>query len=112
MKVAIIPADAGQEVAFEELEHIGLQYLQQKVGGWVEAVGIPDTGTSIYLNEEGKLVGLPVNARASRLAHEHHAVRPTDFIVGDVVVVGPVDAQGEETGLSEQQREWLLAQFA
>ena len=111
-KVAIIPADSGQDVTFEELDHIGLQYLQMKVGGYVEAIGVPDTGVSLYLNEEGKLAGLPVNARANRLAHRHQAIFPSDFIVGDVVVVGPVDARGDETGLSEQQQGWLLAELA
>jgi hypothetical protein len=111
-RVAIIPAATSQEVRFEELEHIGLQYLQTQVGGYVQAVGIPDVGVSFYLNEEGKLEGLPVNARASRLAHRHHAVRPSDFIVGDVVVVGPVTARGEESGLSEQQQDWLSAELA
>lgn len=107
MKVAVIPADEDQPVRIDELDSIDLEYLQKQVAGWVEALGIPDTEVTMYLNEEGKIVGLPVNPRANRLAHRHRAVFPTDIIVGDVVIVGPTDDDGYDTSLSDEHVAWL-----
>lgn len=107
MKVAVIPADEDQPVRIDEVKSIDLEYLQKQVAGWVEALGIPDTEVTMYLNEEGKLDGLPVNLRANRIAHRHHAVQAFDIIVGDAVIVGPVDDEGYDTGLTEDHVAWL-----
>lgn len=111
MKVAVIPADRDQPVRIDEVDSIDLDYLKQQVAGWIEALGIPDTEVNMYLNEEGKLVGLPANRRANRLAHRHRAVQVFDVIVGDVVIVGPVDDEGYDTGLSDEQVAWLLKEL-
>jgi hypothetical protein len=108
MKTAVIPADTDQPVRFEEVPSIGLDYLQGQVGGCVEAVWIYATNVSVYLHEEGKQLGLPVNKRASRLARRNGAISLLDTIVGDVVIVGPVDDEGYDTGLTEDQASWLL----
>jgi hypothetical protein len=108
MKVAVIPADEGQDVRIEEVEKISLEFLKDRVGGWVEAVDISlpnEPEVSMYLNEEGKLKGLPYNPRASKLAAG--SIRASDYIVGTVVLCGPVDEDGEDTGLAETQTEWL-----
>ena len=54
------------------------------------------------MNEEGKLRGLPVNKRASMFIHDKGArVQTHDFIVGNMVVVGAPDENGEDTDVSE-----------
>ena len=105
MKVAIISAEG--DLRFEDVAGIDLAYLRNQVAGHIEALRIPGTGITFYLNEDGKLLGLPVNARAGAIARRNRAVSFTDAIVGNVVVVGPADKHGDDTGLSEEQIAWL-----
>jgi Domain of unknown function (DUF3846) len=111
MKTAVIPADTDQPVRFEEVPSIGLGYLQGQVGGYVQVVSIRSTDVNVYLNEEGKMKRLPPNKRASRLARRNGAISLLDTIVGDVVIVGPVDDEGYDTGLTEDQASWLLKEL-
>lgn len=53
-----------------------LATLQKAVGGLIERVVVP--GGEMWVNEEGKLMELPLNAAASRIART--------FVVGDVVL--------------------------
>ena len=76
--------------------------LRKAVGGWIEGVAL--VGVTAYCNEEGKLEGLPVNALATRLAHTDKAIYPNDTINGDMIVLGPLDDEGESTSLSD---EWI-----
>ncbi|QDP63905.1 MAG: hypothetical protein Unbinned3992contig1000_19 [Prokaryotic dsDNA virus sp.] len=55
-----------------------LEECQQAVGGLIEAVYLDD-GRLMYVNENGLIVGLPVNEMASQIAGRH--------IVGDVVII-------------------------
>lgn len=75
-----------------------LRYL---IGGHLEAVTIPG-GMTMYLNEEGKLMGLPLNVLATRLLQY-----PGDYIVGIAVVVGGPTEDGEDTGLTPEQMDAL-----
>ena len=71
--------------------------IVQHVGGWLEGVAIQNTAS--YINDEGKIMGLPVNKIATVLAHVDEAIMPNDFICGDMVVFGPLDEDGEITTL-------------
>lgn len=63
-----------------------LSILQDAVGGKIEGVGISQ-GHTIYVNEEGLLDQLPHNQFASVVANT--------YLVGDAIMVGPVDDEGE-----------------
>jgi hypothetical protein len=105
MDTLIIPAD-GSEVRWESTEKIDLEYLQDQVGGVIEAVEI-GTDMTMYLHEEGKVLRLPRNERATRLAKRYGGIALMDFIVGDVVIVGGVDDEGYDTALTETNKGWL-----
>jgi len=105
MQTLIIPAD-GSEVRWEDPEKIDLDYLSEKVGGYIEAVSIGEDIT-MYLHEEGKIMGLPRNERATRLAKKYGRISLMDYIVGNVVMVGGVDEEGYDTGLSQTSKGWL-----
>jgi hypothetical protein len=48
-------------------------------------------GTFIIIDEEGKLKNLQINQKATQIAHENNSIFPSDFIVGDVLLVDDVD---------------------
>lgn len=105
MKTAIIPADEAQAVRIEDPDELTYEYLRECVGGYLQAVEIGDL--NLYLNEEGKLEGRPINRRATELALANQAIFADDVIVGDVVLIGPADDDGNETGLSEEALAWV-----
>jgi len=48
-------------------------------------------GTFIVIDEEGKLKNLEINEVATEIAHENNSIYPSDYIVGDVLLVNDVD---------------------
>lgn len=69
-----------------------LSELQAIVGGYIEILRAPD-GRWLFLNERGKLEGLPLNEVATQLMAGRLAW--DDYIVGDVVLCTGLEA-GEE----------------
>lgn len=65
----IIPADNSASLTVATFET--LEDYQQVVGGWIEAVDIPDLGVTIYVNEEELIRDLPFNRRATFLWRFH-----------------------------------------
>lgn len=64
-----------------------LAFLQRITGGYIEHLYSQDGKIDFWMNEEGKLAGLPVNAVASELLYQlHPAFRGHDFLVGNVVL--------------------------
>lgn len=106
MKAAIIRADTTEPIRFEEITP-DLKTLQSLAGGDVQLVGLRRYAMNMYLNENGKLESLPANSRATTLCHWAEAIRTDDFIYGDAIVLGPLDGEGEETGLRDVQVDWL-----
>ena len=60
--------------------------LKKLVGGYIE-VAFDDGKTQLICNEEGTVDGLPVNGEAMILWASLLGYPPTDFLVGDVVVL-------------------------
>lgn len=44
-------------------------------------------GTALLFDEEGKLKNLPFNELATKIAHENQGLYPSDYIVGDVILI-------------------------
>ena len=61
----IIPADNTAPLTTRTLD--SLEDYPRAVGGWFEAVDIPDLGVTMYVNEEGLIRDLPFNRRATFL---------------------------------------------
>ena len=76
-----------------------LDKLQEAVGGWVQAVDFTPNLT-IWVNEEGKLIGLPINPMATFLWEKYFGL--TDFICGNVIFTGGTGEEGETLGLNEE----------
>ena len=81
-----------------------LKTLQGLVGGWIQAVDLKPNLT-LWVNEEGKMVGLPVNGFATEMWDSVYGA--TDVIVGTAVFTGGTDDEGDTIGLSDFQIEAL-----
>ena len=64
------------------LEDVSLKSLQSAVGGLIEMV-LATEGRIMFVNEEGKLLGLPVNEQATKIYAYREQQGP---IAGDAVV--------------------------
>ncbi|MGV8973686.1 MAG: DUF3846 domain-containing protein [Rhodoglobus sp.] len=102
--VKILWIDTHEDINVELREvPADLDGLRSEVGGgWLEAIGPYDgshdwTG---YCDEEGKIVGLPVNVRATRLARLI-GWTTGDTLNGPVVFLGPADADGNDTDVGD-----------
>ncbi|WP_431795250.1 DUF3846 domain-containing protein [Microbacterium enclense] len=93
----IIPADNTAPLTAATLD--SLEDYQRAVGGWFEAVDIPDLGVTMYVNEEGLIRDLAFNRRATFLWRFQVPQARDARLVGDVAVVGLTDEEGENTEL-------------
>jgi len=67
-----------------------LERLQELVGGYIEPITVKLGGKLLraYVDEDGKLKGLPVNPQATELYYAAvPEARGYDFLVGNVVVL-------------------------
>ena len=76
-----------------------LKSLQNAVGGYVQVIELEDDFT-MWANEEGKLLNLPVNEIATVIWEVRFGIG-TDIICGDVVFTGGMDEDGETLTISE-----------
>lgn len=56
----VIRIDVGREPQMIEMKNT-LKAFQEAVGGYIETVTLERTGLVVIVNEEGKLMGLPIN---------------------------------------------------
>lgn len=99
-------------VTFSEVDQENeYKFLSAAVGGYIQAVPLQDPvgELTMWLNEEGKLDGLPENMAATWLWGRSYGA--TDVMVGNVVLSGGVDENGETLGLSDDQVAALQSMF-
>lgn len=71
-----------------------LDVLQEQVGGYIEVVTATQHVT-FYVNEEGKLMGLPINKRATEYWWSiNPSYRGHDVLCGTAVILGEIDGDG------------------
>ena len=72
---------------------------------YLEAFRLGDKAV-MYLDEDGKARGLPVNMLATLMAWIHGGLSSADNIVGDVLVVGSEDADGDNRSVPSELVVW------
>lgn len=89
----------------------GLKDMQRIVGGWIQPIAIEVGGVEVemYLNEEGKIIGLPRNDEATGLCRPGVDIFEGDFISGDVFIIGGVDDEGESTSIPPEVADALMS---
>jgi hypothetical protein len=111
MKLAIkLTAEGNASIIDLVADSNELLTLQMAVGGLIEAKTL-ESGYTLIMNEEGKLQGLPVNSRATEIWLANFPNFP-DVILGDVVIAGGYDDEGEQLGLDSDYANRLLKLFA
>jgi hypothetical protein len=103
MKTAVlVPANGMIQVANID-DSQELKQLQSLVGGMIEAVTMQN-GDTMWVNEEGKLLGLPINSVATQwlLISRIGTGFDADIICGDVVLMGAVDEDGDVQSASPE----------
>lgn len=93
IKALIIPANPMEAVTATDIE-AGLDSLQRHVGGYIESVpggdfnGAAEGTWCAYVNEEGKILNMPVNMRATAIMHSIEKIHASDTINGAMIIVG------------------------
>lgn len=105
LALQITPEGILNELALNENGEGQLDVLQAGVGGWVQAVDLSESLT-LWVNEEGKLDGLPINPIATRIWEAVFGAG-TDIIVGNAIFTGGTGDEGETLGLSDEEAKKL-----
>ncbi len=96
MKTALrVNVDCTTEVL--DLDGGEYEQLSNAVGGLIQPVDLRP-GLTIWVNEEGKLIQLPVNIIGSHLWEKSFGM--TDVIIGNCVFTGNANSDGETEPLS------------
>jgi hypothetical protein len=103
----VIPADA--DAPLEVREFATLEDYQSAVGGYIELVDIDEHGATMYVDEEGLLRQLPFNPRAPFFWwFWQPGAKNTAMLVGDAVLIGAPDEDGDTTDIPEVLVQVLL----
>lgn len=107
----VIPTQFNVAPFWDEQQQQETQYefIRRHIRGMIEPVRfeVGRLGSVwMYVHEEGKLLGLPVNRHANRITARFawHILASGDFIVGTAIVVGPIDEEGNHQRLTAEQR--------
>jgi hypothetical protein len=92
-KGELLTIDTGDKYA--DLEFLYSQTMSEMV----QMIGI--NGATMWLDEEGKLRGRDVNIIATDLYEQTYG--PYDLIVGDVILTGDEDEDGNLLGFSDEE---------
>lgn len=112
-KFAVLKVDG--TLSFEEVDaEKEYDFLSGTVGGYIQAVPLSYDETigdlTLWCNEEGKLDGLPFNQAATMLWELFYG--KTDYMVGDVVLSGGTDEEGNTISISEERSVQLAQLFS
>jgi hypothetical protein len=100
------------EMETTELAESSYEAISKAVGGYIQIVPLQNdfAGYSMYLHEEGKLIGLPMNDIATAVWENSYG--RTDIILGNAVIVNAnTDDDGNELPISEDDAESLMAKL-
>lgn len=91
--VVITPPEDGvttvRKVEVPASDSGSLKFFQEQVGGYIEHLFSEDRKTDFWMNEEGKLEGLPINIVATEVLYDLHPVfRGQDILNGTVIITG------------------------
>lgn len=95
----VISIRTDNTVEIHQVESIEYETLSTAVNGMIELVSISED-IDMWLNEEGKFIGLEPNVIATILFYR--AFSRFDLVMGDVIITGGSDDEGKTIGLSDE----------
>jgi hypothetical protein len=104
MTKQVVVIKANGEVSAEQVANENeYQFLSETLEGWLQAVPLDDdlAGLTLWVNEEGKMNGLAYNQKATYIWEKSYGF--TDVIVGNAVITGGTDFDGETISLTDEQ---------
>ena len=101
---AVIISTEGHKSVVEFEFGKSYELLSNAVGGMIECVGLKDA--DLWCNENGIAEGLDLNMIASAIYSE--AFGASNPILGNVIITGGADAEGETLGLTDEQVAYWL----
>ena len=103
IKCVLIPADEEIPIELIEIEQGDYKAYQQRIQGPFDCVNLDRPPATLFVHDEGKLIGLPLNRRATLMTWCHNdRYRGMDFIAGDCVLAGQPDDEGETLGCPDE----------
>ena len=101
VKALVIPTAESEPIT--EFEVNKLEDYQAVVGGWIEPVDIPALGVTVYVHEEGLMLNLPFNPRATFLWwYFVPEARQRAMLVGPALITGLPDRSGDSTDVPSE----------
>lgn len=81
--------------------------VQTAVGGTFDCIGCD--GADFWIHDEGKIIGLPMNRKATQwLWTLNPRFVGQDIICGPALVTGPPDEEGNSTSISDELKSRIL----
>lgn len=104
IKGFLIPQDAGEPMTKVEFDRRDINVMQGYVGGNFDVTDLAEVKTSLWFNDEGKLLEMPINYRATFLlfVYRPEFAQAGDPIVGPVLVTGMPNASGDTKGVPDE----------
>lgn len=109
LSAIFIPADEQEPLRLEQFDTDDLDARQRLADGAFEILRLEGPAATLYVNEDGKLLEMPVNRRATLLLWVHNrAFREQDVIAGDAFILGYPDDEGNATTTPQELVDLLL----
>lgn len=91
MNVILITTDGTRKkVSIETFDQARQLVCNYQYNSSAQIIVLTD-GTFMVIDEDGKLKNLEINEIATEIAHESNSIYPSDYIVGDVLIVDDVN---------------------
>ena len=101
VKALVIPTTEGEPI--KECDVDALEDYQSVVGGCIEPVDVPALGVTVYVHEEGLMLNLPFNPRATFLWwYFVPEARQKAMLVGPALITGLPDRNGDSTDVPSE----------
>ncbi|SIS12144.1 DUF3846 domain-containing protein [Williamsia sterculiae] len=94
-RIQAVRIPAHEDAELVEWDQGDYRFIQDVVGGVFDAINLYDQGISIFVHDEGKVIGLPKNLQATLLLWNDKVWRRNYILMGDVLVTGLPDDEGE-----------------
>ena len=107
MKAILVTTE--QEIKLLD-QDFNLKVIQSYLGGLIEAISFGSRNSHFfaYINEEGKLIGLPENKIATSVWYNSgERILIGDYLAGNVLFFGQIDDEGNETDVPDDLIEFF-----